>query len=274
MNTRRLGLALVVALVLSVGVTSLFYASVRRQQAASRPKVVQIVAAATDLQPGTTLSAQHLSVVDWPADVAVEGVVRKAEEIIGRVLMYPVGRSEPIRQRDLATPGSGIGLTAKIPDGMRAAAVRTNEVNNIAGFVFPGCRVDVLATLNVGGTPLSKTVLQNVQVLSVGQKTEPDPTGKPENVSIVTLLLTPEDSEKLALAGNQGSIQFVLRNGGDATAATPGGVDLPSLVGAPKRAPEAAPRMVRTAKPATVYTVETLAGDRKSIATFQSGRTD
>ncbi|HYY69244.1 MAG TPA: Flp pilus assembly protein CpaB [Terriglobales bacterium] len=274
MNARRLGLALVVALVLSVGVTSLFYASVRRQQAASRPKVVQIVAAATDLQPGTTLSAQHLSVVDWPADVAVEGVVRKAEEIIGRVLMYPVGRSEPIRQRDLATPGSGIGLTAKIPDGMRAAAVRTNEVNNIAGFVFPGCRVDVLATLNVGGTPLSKTVLQNVQVLSVGQKTEPDPTGKPENVSIVTLLLTPEDSEKLALAGNQGSIQFVLRNGGDATAATPGGVDLPSLVGAPKRAPEAAPRMVRTAKPPTVYTVETLAGDRKSIATFQSARTD
>ena len=270
MKTRRLGLALVIALALSVVLTSLFYARVRRQQRASRPKVAQIVAAATGLQPGTMLSAQDLTMIDWPANIAIEGTVAKPNEVIGRVLMYPVGAHAPIRQSDLAAAGSGIGLSAKIPDGMRAAAVKTNEVNNVAGFVFPGCRVDVLATLNVGGTQVTKTVLQNVQVLSVGEKTEPDPKGKPENVSIVTLLLTPENSEKLALAGSQGMIQLVLRNGGDSSNVTPNPVDMASLVGVRNKAPEMPVRSARPAPKASPgYTVETVAGDKKSVSSFQ-----
>jgi pilus assembly protein CpaB len=268
MNTRRLGLALVAALVVSLAVTSLFYARVRRQSASRR--VTRIVAAATALQPGSVLAKENLTLIDWPDNIAIEGKLHKADEITGRVLMYPVAANEPIRQSDLASPGAGIGLSAKIPEGMRAAAVKTNEVNNVAGFVFPGCRVDVLATLNLAGSQVTKTVLHNVQVLSVGEKTEPDPKGKPENASIVTLLLTPEDSEKLALAGSQGTIQLVLRNGSDGSNAAPGSVDVASLVGGPRKAPQIA---VRTGRPATRisarYTVETVAGDKKSVASFQ-----
>ncbi|PYX81718.1 MAG: Flp pilus assembly protein CpaB, partial [Acidobacteria bacterium] len=109
-------------------------------------------------------------------------------------------------------------LAAKIPDGMRATAVKTNEVMSVAGFMFPGSRVDVLVTIrgeNNTASTITRTVLQNVQVLSTGTKIDPDPDGKPENIGVVTLLVSPEQSEKLALAQNQGTVHFVLRNGGD-----------------------------------------------------------
>src|SRR5205085_10655171 len=139
--------------------------------------------------------------------------------------------------------GASLGLSAKIPDGMRATAIKTNEVTNIAGFIFPGSHVDVLVTWKPENNPVStetRTVLQNVQVLSTGTKMDPDPNGKPENVSVITLLLTPEQAEKLVLAqteaaSNGGNLNFVLRNGGDgATPSTPP-VDMAELVGEPKQ---------------------------------------
>ena len=100
---------------------------------------------------------------------------------------------------------------------MRAVAIQTNEVNNVSGFLFPGCHVDALVTFRPanGKDSVTATVLQNVEVLSTGEKLEPDPTGKPQNVKQVTVLLTPDDAEKLVLASNQGTVQFVLRNGSD-----------------------------------------------------------
>src|SRR5205085_338458 len=148
----------------------------------------------------------------------------------------------------------------------------TNEVNNVAGFLIPGSRVDVLLTLRGDNNSTSaRTVLQNVRVLSAGSKTEPDPQGKPENVNVVTLLVTPQESEKLALAQQQGAIQFVLRNGTDSKTSDTPAVDLAQLTGAlPKRA--VSPELARAGRKHVddTYTVETIAAGKTTIARFKN----
>ncbi len=152
---------------------------------------------------------------------------------------------------------------------MRAVAIQTNEVNNVSGFLFPGCHVDVLVTLHPadGERPLTATVLQNVVVLSTGEKTEPDPSGKPQNVKQVTVLLTPDDAQKLVLASNQGTVQFVLRNGSDQVQQQRRPVELKDLQG---NAPQTAPVAMKKApsKVASVYEVETYDGIKKSVVKF------
>ena len=165
---------------------------------------------------------------------------------------------------------------------MRATAVKTNEVMNVGGFIFPGSRVDVLVTLrtenNNAASMTTRTVLQNVQVLSTGTKMEPEANGKAENVSVVTLLVSPEQSEKLALAQNQvamnqGTIHFVLRNGGDAANPNTPAVDMAELTGMPKKVaqPEGArPKRAQAEKPKppAAYSVETVAGNKVTTAKF------
>jgi pilus assembly protein CpaB len=274
MGTRRLGFALIAALVISLGITSVFYVRITRTQAASRPKTKRIVAAAVALQPGTPINAENLTEIDWPVNVPLEGLIEKKEDVAGHVLMYAVALNQPVLRRDLAASAS-LGLSAKIPDGMRATAVKTNEVTNIAGFIFPGSHVDVLVTLrpeNNAASTETHTVLQNVQVLSTGTKMDPDPNGKPENVGVVTLLVTPEQSEKLALAQNQGTVHFVLRNGGDSANAEVPPVDMAGLTGIVKKLPQ--PEMKHLKQVAGVvkvpeaYTVETLMNGKTTTATF------
>src|SRR5258706_104269 len=270
MDTRRLGLALFVALVISLGITSFFYFRFSKLQAANRPKTKKVVAAAVALQPGSAIPVESLTEIDWPDNLPLEGAISSKEEAAGRVLVYPIAGNEPVRKRDLAGSGASSGLTAKIPVGMRAAAVRTNEVNNIAGFLVPGSHVDVLLT----GGGSTRTVLQNVEVLSAGSKIEPDPQGKPENVGVVTLLVTPEESQKLILAQNQGSVQFVLRNGSDSAVANTPVEDMGLLTGGssaktPEK-PTTVAKVKRHAAPAsTVYKVETLAGGKSSVTEFR-----
>jgi len=117
----------------------------------------------------------------------------------------------------LSSPGSGIGITAKIPNGMRLIALHTDEVIGVAGFLLPGTHVDVLVTLRTTNSPdpLTFTVLQDAEVLSAGQKTEPDPEGKATITTVVTLLVKPEDAERIVLASSEGTVHFVLRNGAD-----------------------------------------------------------
>src|SRR6266852_3695421 len=213
MGTRRLGFALLAALAISLGISSVFYVRITRAQASARPKTKRVVAAAIALQPGTPITAENLTEINWPENVPLEGLIEKKQDVAGHVLMYAVAANQPVLQRDLASSAS-LGLSAKIQDGMRATAVKTNEVTNIAGFIFPGSHVDVLVTLkpdNNTASTVTRTVIQNAQVLSTGTKMDPDPNGKPENVGVVTLLVTPEQSETLALAQNQGTLQFVLR---------------------------------------------------------------
>jgi pilus assembly protein CpaB len=274
MGTRRLGLALFAALVISLGITSVFYLRVMKAQASNRPKTRLIVAAATELQPGSPIAADNLTQINWPENVPLDGLFEKKEDVAGHVLMYAVEANEPVLLRDMASSAS-LGLAAKIPDGMRATAVKTNEVMNVAGFIFPGSRVDVLVTLHGDNNASSTTraVLQDVQVLSTGSKMDPDPNGKPENVAVVTLLVTPEQSEKLALAENQGTIQFVLRNSGDsANPATPA-VGMAELTGVPKPPAETAkPKRIApvtvAAKPLEPYIVETVSNGKITVSKF------
>jgi pilus assembly protein CpaB len=279
MTIRRLGLALVAALVISVAITYIFYVRIAKNQSANKPVTRHVIAASSSLQPGTPIAAENLTEVSWPANVSMEGLIDKKEDVVGRVPMVAIEAKEPIMKNTLAASGS-FGLAAKIPSGMRAASVKTNEVMNISGFIFPGSRVDVLVTLrgenNASST--TRTVLQNVQVLATGTKTDPDPNGKPENVGVVTLLVTPEESEKLALAQNQaaqnqGSIHFVLRNGGDTARADTAPVDMSELAGLPKKEPKSRPVHVKQAiapKAPELYLVETVAGGKVTVAKFPS----
>jgi pilus assembly protein CpaB len=276
MGTRRLGLALFAALVISIAITSIFYIRVTRAQSFNAPSTRRVIAAAVAVQPGVPLTAENLTEINWPTNVPLEGLIEKKEDAIGRVPIYALEAKEPVQKHGLASSGS-FGLSAKIPDGMRATSVKTNEVMNIAGFIFPGSHVDVLVTLrgdnNTSGA--THTVLQNVQVLATGTKTDPDPNGKPENVSVVTLLVTPEESEKLALAQsqatqNQGSIHFVLRNSGDAARPNTAPVDMAELAGIPKKVPQPQLHAKRAPAPKAPedYKVETFSGGKITVARF------
>jgi pilus assembly protein CpaB len=187
----------------------------RLQPPPAGPNMISIVAAAKDLSPGVPLTAQDLTTIAWPDNVALPGAMRKPEDVIGRPLMVSASAKQPLLQRDLAAPGSGYGLSGKIPEGMRATAIRSNEIVGVAGFLFPGSHVDVIATYASSSGTITNTVLQDVEVISTGTSIEPDPQGKPQTVNVVTLLLTPEDSQKILLASSQGTIQFVLRSGVD-----------------------------------------------------------
>src|ERR1700730_15556620 len=183
------------ASVLAGVITYFFFRRVRISN--SQRRVTQLVAASSDLSPGVNLAAKDLMLVEWPSDMPLTGSFSKIEDVAGRPLLYPMGARQPILKRDLAAEGSGIGLASKIPMGMRATAVRSNEIVGVAGFLFPGSRVDVLATYSQTGNmgPVTQTILQDVEVLTAGQTIEPDPQGKPETVNVVTLLLNPEDSQ-------------------------------------------------------------------------------
>jgi len=204
-----------VAGILAGGITYLFYRRVNAS--AYQRKAVQIVAAKAELPVGTTLSAENVMLLDWYSDALPSGAFTNLNDVNGHPLLYPMAAREPVLARDLGVVGAGIGLAGKIPEGMRGVAIRSNEIIGVAGFLYPGSRVDLLMTFTPPGAPLpvTQTVLQNVEVLTAGQTIEPDPQGKPQTVNVVTLLLSPENSQKLQLASAQGNIQFVLRSGAD-----------------------------------------------------------
>jgi pilus assembly protein CpaB len=276
MDIKRLTVALALAVALASGATFLLYRGIHNQRSA-QPQFRKIVAAARSIDSGSVLSAANLVLLDWPADLVVPGSFSTMDEIAGRSLIYPVSEKQPILPAYLATPGSGIGLTVKIPEGMRATSVRSNEVTGVAGFLFPGSHVDVLVSFKTadGKGQQTQTVLQNVEVLTVGQHIEPDPNGKPETVSVITFLLTPQDSEKIVLASQEGTVQFVLRNGADNTKATTVPVGIPDLVYGeqPKtRPPVIRPKLVSVVakvKPANFYEVETIQGEKRATDKFK-----
>jgi pilus assembly protein CpaB len=269
---RRLILALVVALVISGLFT--FWLS-RRVAHASRVPVQppnQYVAAARSLDPGEVIRREDVSMIDWPKSHPLDGSFMKVDDVVGRAVLYPLSSGQPILDRQLAAPGAGIGLTGRIPSGMRAIALRSDEVVGVAGFLMPGTHVDVLVTYTDTGSPqpVTATVLQDSEVLAAGHQVQPDPTGKPISVDVVTLLLSPEDAEKAVLASEKGTIHFVLRNGGDHKTADAAPVDLNELASLPSSKPqrgeESRPRVVRAApKP---WVVETMLGDKRSTASF------
>lgn len=183
---------------------------------ASKPiPTTKVVAASTDIKLGTVLTAADLTTTQI-AGAPPKGAILKPEDAIGRGVISNIYQGEPIVDSRLAPAGSGGGLAATIPDGMRACAVKVDEVVGVAGFVTPGMRVDVLASGTPPGTDQqgtqSRTILQNIEVLSAGTDIQKDAEGKPQQVQVVNLLVTPEQAQTLTLASNQLKIQLVLRN--------------------------------------------------------------
>ncbi len=177
------------------------------------------------LEVGEVLKSTDLIPVAWPKSVPLSNNFANASDLVGRTVLVPLEKGQPIVVRDVSSVGAGAGLAARIPNGMRAIALRSDEVMGVGGFLNPGSHVDVLVTYRPGTTDqfMTATALQDAQVLAAGQKAEPDPAGKPQSVTVVTLLLTPDDAERAVLASSQGSIHFVLRNSSDAgrTSAVP-----------------------------------------------------
>src|ERR1700734_2620885 len=218
MKARRLLTALVIALMISGLFTFWLSRRVAKGTRVSVPQRQLYVAAGQPLEAGELLKPGSLQLIDWPVSSPITGGFTKIEEVAGRIVLYPLPKGEPILERQLAAAGAGAGLTAKIPSGMRAISVRSDEVVGVAGFLLPGTHVDVLLTYHSDKSPdpRTATVLQDVVVLAAGQQIRPDPEGKPtSDNNVVTLLLKPEDSEKLVLATSLGAIHFVLRNGAD-----------------------------------------------------------
>ena len=268
---RRLTSAFIIALLVS-GVFTLWLSAkfAKKGGPAPPPAKSQYVAAAANLEADQVIRAENLRMIDWPASVPLNGAFATPGALIGRIVLYPLSEGEPILERQLSSPGSGIGITAKIPSGMRLIALRTDEVIGVAGFLLPGTHVDVLVTLHTSNSPdpVTFTVLQDAEVLSAGQKTEPDPEGKATVSTVVTLLVKPEDAERVVLASNQGTVHFVLRNGVDreefkgppALLAQLSGIE-PPPVKEPPKPPE--PPVIKT------YSVETILGKSQRMDDFQ-----
>ena len=239
-----------------------------------------VVVAAADLQIGTAIKREDLQVIDFPQGAAPEGSFSQTEELIGRGLIVPMVKNEPVLAAKLASKEAGAGLPPVIPEGMRAVSVRVNEVVGVAGYVLPGNRVDVVATASPTDSrsdTTSKVVLANVQVLTAGTRMEQgQDDNKPTQVTVVTLLVNPEQAERLALASTEGKIQLALRNPLDNGAPETPGIRTAGLLGA-KPAPTApAPRVSRARKPESKPqvevapppappSVEIIRGDKRSV---------
>ncbi|HEV2325954.1 MAG TPA: Flp pilus assembly protein CpaB [Terracidiphilus sp.] len=214
---RRLLTTLAIAFVIAAICGFVVYRMVGTHIAATRTEqTTRVVAAAADIKLGTILAPANLTTIQITGPLP-QGAITDPKQAIGRGALTDIYQGEPLIQARLAAPGSGGGLAPTIPQGMRAIAVRVDQVVGVAGFVTPGMRVDVI----VIGTPpnangsdqLSKTILQNIQVLSAGTDIQRDAEGKPQQVQVVNILVTPEQAEVISLAtGGSNRIQLVLRN--------------------------------------------------------------
>jgi pilus assembly protein CpaB len=239
----------------------------------------RVVVANAALSLGSELRRDDLTTIEWPANAVPEGAFEDPAAIVGRGLIDSVVRHEPILPTKLASKEAGSGLPPIIPSGKRAMSVRVNEVIGVAGYVLPGTHVDVVATASSSSNSqdmTSKVVLSNVEVLAAGTRLEQDSKdSKPMQVTVVTLLVTPDEAERLSLVSTEGKIQLALRNPLDLESPeTPGARPANVLGGVPQRAalatgprrpvarsqsPVAAPAPVRTPDP----TVEIIRGDKR-----------
>ncbi len=217
MNKRFIGV-LIFAFLVASGASLLLYKflSGRPQPSKVVAAAPKIVVAGRDMDAGTVLKEEDLKLEEWPGQLPA-GSSMKPGDFVGRGVLTAIYAKEPILENRLAAKGAGGGFAAMIPPGMRAVAVRVNEVAGVAGFAVAGMRVDVLIS---GSNPsgngslgtITKTLLQNLEVLSAAQDFKKDPEGKPIVTQVVNMLVTPEQAEQLSLASAQTNIQLVLRN--------------------------------------------------------------
>ena len=278
MNRNRLFFIGLIALMLGGLVSLLVYKTLQKPGTAV---VVGegVVIAANDIQVGTKIAASDLKLVQFPAATLPKGYYSKISQVVGRGAILPISAGEFILPNRLAGENSGYGLPSLIPPGMRAVSVRVNDIVAVAGFVIPGTHVDVLLTGNPGTSSEQQTttVLENVAVIATGQKLERNSAGEPQTASVITLLVSPDDGQKLTLAGSQGHIQLALRNPLDTKQESVASVNTSSLYrpGAPIAAAPVvhtkakhAPTAIAAPPPPAFYPVEVIRGEKKDVTNF------
>jgi pilus assembly protein CpaB len=283
MKQRRFVLILLLALVFGglAGLLALRFLSeqARPLMATEAPRGRMVVAVA-DLPLGRVLRAEDVRTIDWHSSALPEGYYASAAEVIGRGLITPVSANEPLMASKLADMESGGGLPIVIPEGMRALSVRVDEVIGVAGFVMPSTRVDVLLTYTPRNEQeaITRIILQNIQTLASGQTIQRDANGSPQTVSVVTLLVNPEEAERLTLAANEGRIQLALRNTLDLSDAQTQGIRANSLISSTRAPAPTTGTAVRVAPPTSgtqspttsSAVVEVYRGGARTLETFQN----
>jgi pilus assembly protein CpaB len=272
MNRSRLlmigGLAIAVGLLVAFTVYNRLRTSAG---SSSNEQGVQVVVAADDIQVGVKLAAHDVRVVTLPQSAVPPGAFSQVSKVVDRGAILPISKGDFILQSKLAALNAGAGLPSMIPQGMRAVSVRVNDVVSVAGFVQPGTRVDVMATGNQGGgnDRQTTTVLENVAVIAVGKSLDRNAPADAQTAPVITLLVSPDDAQKLALVSQEGRIQLSLRNPMDTKKGGIGATrtsslylgDTPAVTAAPK------PRVHKVvakvpAAPPTPYTVEMIRGSK------------
>ena len=200
--------------------------------------MAKIVVAAMDMPLAAKIRPEDLKLSEWPADHLPMGAVRDPKEVVDRILISRVLAGQPVLPGMLAAKNAGNGLAALIPPNMRAMAVRVDDVVGVAGFIHPDDRVDVLVTLHPnrpGAETTTKVFMQNVKVLAVGQEVEANDQARmhANPATVATLLVSPQDSERLALASAEGRLLLTLRSWTDSLAVNTGGAVAEELVGDP-----------------------------------------
>jgi pilus assembly protein CpaB len=278
MNRSRLlmigGLALAVGLLVAFSVYNRLRTSAG---SASNERETPVVVAAGDIQAGAKLDARDVRVVRLPQSAAPPGAISDPAKVVGRGAVVPVAKGEFILPNKLAPLEAGAGLPALIPPGMRAVSVRVNDVVSVAGFVQPGTRVDVLATGNSGSGNERQTitVLENVRVIAVGGSLLERLGGGEQSAPVITLLVSPDDAQRLALASQEGRIQLALRNPLDAKQESIGATRTSTLY--PGEKPEAADAKPKARKVAAKvpppapapFTVEMIRGNKRDETKFE-----
>ena len=229
-----LGVAVIIALMTSL----LIYGYIQKKGSVKEVavEIQPVVVAAVDLSWGTRITNEMLKKADFLKGSLTTGYFSDPALVVGRVLIYPVKGNEPILESRLApTEVKTGGVAAVISPKKRAVAVKVDKVIGVSGFIHPGNRVDVLMTLATGRTfsPVTKTILENILVLAVGSETKErkGPEEKSSPTDVITLEVTPEEAEKLALAATEGRLQLALRNFSDTESIVTHGTTVSTLVG-------------------------------------------
>ena len=215
-----------------------------------------VAVAKVALPVGTKIIAEQLTLVQFPQESTPDGTFDSIEKLAGRVAVVNIQPREPITEARLAPEGTAGGLSAIIPEGYRAMTVKVDDVVGISGFIMPGTLVDVVVVItptNQGALaqdPISKIVLQNIKVLANGQNIDkPESEREANSVKAVTLLVTPEQAEKLALASSEGKLQLVMRNSIDQGDEQTNGINKQRLLGGEVAVPQPEPGSLKSERP-------------------------
>jgi pilus assembly protein CpaB len=267
------GLALAVGLLVSYYVFNQLKA-----KSGSNEQMVSAVVAANDIQIGSKLSDHDVTLAAFPKSSVPPGAYARVGQVRQRGVILPISKGDFVLPDKLAAEDAGAGLPSMIPPGMRAVSVRVNDVVSVAGFVQPGTRVDVLATglPGTGNEAQTNTVLENVAVIAVGRSLlDRVITGDTQNAPVITLLVSPDDAQRLTLASQEGRIQLALRNPLDTRKESIPATRASSLSPREVVATVAKPRLHKVAEkvapppPLAPYQIEMIRGGKREETKFK-----